>query len=160
MQFLLAANGNTVSKELLEFFIFPRLVNLVLTKKQTKEVKAHQDLYRYLTKKYRYDFVDLDENSFYLLDFRVVRFQITETAYGCIITNLAAEDFPVEEIKKLDGVRWGIERSFRELKYMIGLANARNDQVLAGTDSAMCAGIESDTGGFGGIQYKDGKCDN
>lgn len=57
--------------------------------------------------------MDSDENPFYSLDFRVVRFQITETAYEYIITNLAAEAFPAEEIKKLYGMRWGIERSFR-----------------------------------------------
>lgn len=104
-------------------------VHLILTKKQTKEVKAHPDLYRYLTNKSRCDFVDLDENPFYSLDFRVVRFQITETAYECIITNLATEDFPPEEIKKLYGLRWGIERSFRELKYTIGLTNFHAKKV-------------------------------
>ncbi|MEQ3269925.1 transposase [[Clostridium] scindens] len=34
----------------------------------------------------------------------------------CIITNLNEKDFPMEEIKKLCRLRWGIERSFRELK--------------------------------------------
>lgn len=29
----------------------------------------------------------------------------------------------MEEIKKLCRLRWGIERSFRELKYTIGLTN-------------------------------------
>lgn len=55
--------------------------------------------------------------------------KITEIAYECILTNLAAEDFPAEEIKKLYGLRWGIERSFRELKYTIGLANFHAKKV-------------------------------
>ena len=38
-----------------------------------------------------------------------------------ITTNLPKEDFPVEEIKKVYAMRWGIETSFRELKYAIGL---------------------------------------
>lgn len=49
-------------------------VHLILTKKQTKEVKAYPDVYRYLTNKSRCDFVELDENPFYPLDFHMVRF--------------------------------------------------------------------------------------
>lgn len=41
----------------------------------------------------------------------------------CIITNLEEDAFPMEETKRLYGWRWGIERSFREPKYMIGLTN-------------------------------------
>ncbi|MFR5665259.1 MAG: transposase [Enterocloster bolteae] len=52
-----------------------------------------------------------------------------QTAYECTITNLPVEDFPSEEIKKLYGLRWGIERSFRELKYMIGLTNFHAKKV-------------------------------
>lgn len=52
----------------------------------------------------------------------------------CILTNLDEKDFPIEEIKKLYGWRWGIERSFRELKYTIGLTNfhAKNGVYPAG----------------------------
>ena len=35
----------------------------------------------------------------------------------------------MEEIKKLYGWRWGIERSFRELKYTIGLTNFHSKKV-------------------------------
>ncbi|MFQ8955335.1 MAG: transposase [Mediterraneibacter gnavus] len=55
------------------------------------------------------------------MNFRVVRFAISEDSYESIITNLPKEDFPVEEIKKVYAMRWGIETSFRELKYAIGL---------------------------------------
>ena len=47
----------------------------------------------------------------------------------CIITNLEEDAFPMEEIKKLYGWRWGIERSFRELKYTIGLTNFHSKKV-------------------------------
>ena len=56
------------------------------------------------------------------MGFRVVRFAITENSYECIITNLPKEEFPMAEIKKLYAMRWGIETSFRELKYAIGLS--------------------------------------
>lgn len=104
-------------------------LSLVLTKKQTKEVKAHPEQYRYLTNKSVCDFLDPVKNPFYTLFFRVLRFTITQDTYECIITNLDSEEFPPEEIKKLYGWRWGIERSFRELKYTIGLTNFHAKKV-------------------------------
>ena len=89
---------------------------------KTNEVKAHPELYKILDKKSPFDYVDLQERLFYPLDFRVIRFAITESSYECIITNLPQEDFTMEEIKKLYAMRWEIETSFKELKYAIGLA--------------------------------------
>ena len=59
----------------------------------------------------------------------VVRFAISEDSYESIITNLPKEDFPVEEIKKVYAMRWGIETSFRELKYAIGLCCFHSKKV-------------------------------
>ena len=44
-----------------------------------------------------------------------------QTGYENIITNLPADEFPLEEIKQIYHYRWGIETSFRELKYTVGL---------------------------------------
>ncbi len=41
--------------------------------------------------------------------------------YETVITNLDADTYPPEELKKLYASRWGIETSFRDLKYTIGL---------------------------------------
>ena len=41
--------------------------------------------------------------------------------YECLITNLPASDFSALEIGKLYNMRWGIETSFRTLKYTVGL---------------------------------------
>lgn len=54
---------------------------------------------------------------------RIVRFKITDTTYETIVTSLNRFEFPLEEIKALYHKRWGIETSFRELKYAIGLVN-------------------------------------
>jgi hypothetical protein len=54
---------------------------------------------------------------------RVVRFEISEGNYETIVTSLNRIEFPLQEIKKLYHRRWGIETSFRELKYAIGLVN-------------------------------------
>ena len=58
----------------------------------------------------------------YELKFRVVRFKLTENTHEVLITNLSKEDFGIEELKKLYAMRWGIETSFRDLKYTIGLS--------------------------------------
>lgn len=51
----------------------------------------------------------------------MVRFPITDDTYEVVVTNLDKEEFPPETLKQLYGMRWGIETSFRDLKYTIGL---------------------------------------
>ena len=92
----------------------------MLTLKQTKMVKACPQLYRFLPNSTRFDFIS-KEDPFYEFSCRIVRFKISDDAYECIITNLDKNEFPMEEIKELYNKRWGIETSFRELKYAIGL---------------------------------------
>ena len=70
-----------------------------------------------------------DPIVFYSLHFRVVRFKISDTAYETVITNLDKENFPPEELKRLYGMRWGIETSFRELKYTVGLLHFHAKKV-------------------------------
>lgn len=55
--------------------------------------------------------------------FRIVRFPISESTYECIVTNLPRDAFSAARIKELYHARWGIESSFRKLKYTIGLSN-------------------------------------
>ena len=56
-------------------------------------------------KKTPFDYIDLHCNKF----------------YECIITNLPQDKINSDEIKQLYAKRWGIETSFRELKYALGL---------------------------------------
>lgn len=101
---------------------FDHAMQLVLTKKQTNEVKTNPQKYKILPKSSPFDYLDLHHKKFYTLNFRVVRFALSENSYECIITNLPIEEFPADEIKKIYAMRWGIETSFRELKYAIGLS--------------------------------------
>lgn len=102
---------------------FDRTVHLTLTKKQTNEVKAHPEIYKFIPSKATFDFLDLHENLFYPISFRVVRFVLPNGTYETIMTNLPAADFPPDEIKTIYHMRWGIETSFRALKYTVGLTN-------------------------------------
>ena len=98
---------------------------ITLTRKQTnafKRMKADNPArYRCLPNSSPFDFIELYDNKYYDLNIRFVRFRISEDTYETVITNLSADEFPSDEIKHLYNLRWGIETSFRELKYTIGL---------------------------------------
>lgn len=50
-----------------------------------------------------------------------------------LMTNLDAAQFPLSELRELYARRWGIETSFRELKYTVGLIHLhsrKSDLVL------------------------------
>ena len=57
------------------------------------------------------------------MSFRIVRFPITEDTYEMLVTNLDRFIFPITTLKEIYNLRWGVETSFRELKYSIGLTN-------------------------------------
>ena len=52
---------------------------------------------------------------------KINEFALSDSSYETVITNLDAEEYSPEELKQLYGMRWGIETSFRELKYTVGL---------------------------------------
>lgn len=62
-----------------------------------------------------------DIYKFYHLPFRIIKIKLNDNSFETIITNLPVDDFPLYEIKKLYSMRWGIETSFRDLKYPLGL---------------------------------------
>jgi hypothetical protein len=99
---------------------FDEWISYSLTSRQTKEIKANKEKYKFIPSTSTFDYLN-PNNKFYDMKFRVVRFAITDTSYECIITNLSEDEFDASEIKKLYQMRWGIETSFRELKYAIGL---------------------------------------
>jgi len=102
---------------------FDVIVSTILTKKQTNAVKAEPEKYRFIPKTSTFDFVDLHYHWFYEMTMRIVRFPLSDDTFECIITNLPAEEFAADDIKELYHMRWGIETSFRELKYAIGLTH-------------------------------------
>lgn len=71
---------------------FDCTISLILTRKWTKEVLEHPEKYRRFRNKDSFDFADLDENPFYYMDLRVLKFPISETDYECILTNLPEKE--------------------------------------------------------------------
>lgn len=109
---------------------FDRRVNIKLTRNQTKEVLNNPSVYKYIPSSNKFSFLPLIEKSkkevlkkikYYEMIFRVVRVCIKDGKYECFITNLPEDVFPPEEIKKIYGMRWETETSFRVLKYSVGL---------------------------------------
>lgn len=68
-------------------------------------------------------FDDLGPNStgFAALSFRIVRIETENGGTELLITNLDSNRFPPAALKRLYAMRWGIETSFRSLKYAVGL---------------------------------------
>lgn len=104
-------------------------IDLNITRKQTNEVKVllrDRNHYRYIPPGANFDYLPArnrkaEPTRWYPLSFRIVRFPISENSYEVIITNLPVDEFPPPEIKNLYAMRWGIETSFRALKYTVGL---------------------------------------
>ena len=73
---------------------------------------------------------DYDDGA--VLGFRIVRFQLPNGTWETLVTNLNSAAFGVMSVKELYHLRWGIESSFRDLKYSIGLASlhARNEESI------------------------------
>lgn len=101
---------------------FDSMVRITLTNKQTKETRMNPEKYRMVMTNQHFDFLS-NYQRFYDLVFRIVRFPLSNGSFECIITNLSQDDFSSDDIKDLYHMRWGIETSFRELKYAIGLTN-------------------------------------
>ena len=108
-------------------------VQLYLTRKQNKTVKALQKefpgIYRFLPVNVNFPFLPADSSAFYPFSFRIVRFKISDDSTETLITNLDTDTFPAEELKRLYHMRWGIETSFRQLKYTIGLSLFQSKKV-------------------------------
>jgi len=104
-------------------------IHRILTRKQTILIKCNPEIYKYLPQSSPFDYLDKHTNMFYPITLRAVRFKISEDTYETIITNLDAEKFSPMKIKELYHLRWGIETSFRELKYAIGLISFHSKKV-------------------------------
>jgi hypothetical protein len=109
--------------------VFDKKIDLKLTRRQTNEIKANPEIYKFMPKRSNFDYLEFKSHNFYPISFRVVRFKISDNAYETIITNLDANEFSIDKIKELYHMRWGIETSFRELKYTIGLINFHSKKV-------------------------------
>lgn len=114
-------------------------ISLKLTRKQTNEAKElfakDKNHYKFIPHSTPFDFLSNklrknDPIQFYKLNFRIVRFKITEDTYETVLTNLSRIEYPAKTIKDLYARRWGVETSFRNLKYTVGMLNFHSKKVM------------------------------
>ena len=91
-----------------------------LTRRNTKTVKAEPDVYKSIANR-TFDYLEPKSKSIYYISFRIVRFVLPNGNTEIVYTNLPKEDFSTEELRELYNMRWGIETSFRDIKYAAGL---------------------------------------
>ena len=105
-----------------EFDLAVRMTLGRLTPQQLKQhsISVPEHYYR-LPNSIPFDFLDVESTDFYEFSARIVRLQLKDGRTQLLLTNLDAAQFPLSEIRALYARRWGIETSFRELKYTVGL---------------------------------------
>lgn len=119
------ANG-LILPESDEYDIF---IDLHLSAGRTKEyweLYKNKNRYKRISHPENFDYFINDKGErdiykFYHLPFRILKIKLDDNSFETIITNLPVDAFPLDEIKKLYSMRWGIETSFRDLKYPLGL---------------------------------------
>lgn len=112
------------------------------TKNRKKYIDNGYRLYQIIQKHYK-DESELHEDTIAVANrqwdfeeacevrFRIVKFRINDAGkdqWEVIVTNLPSNKFPMEDIKKLYAMRWGIETSFRSLKYAVGAIQFHSKQ--------------------------------
>lgn len=105
-------------------------ISLNLTRSFTNEARElcrDKNHYRYVPPTMKFDYLPLLTGTygtspvFYNIRYRIVRVRITEELVETLITNLPADQYPPGKLKELYAMRWGIETSFRSLKYTVGM---------------------------------------
>ena len=71
-----------------------------------------------------FDFLEPGSTGFYLFSARIVRLRLKDGSTETLITNLDHTLFPLAVLRTLYAKRWGIETSFRQLKYTVQKAGA------------------------------------
>lgn len=101
-------------------------IAFTVTTTQTNEDKARGYIHLHVPKKSKpgskTSRTRWDHPSPYSMRLRICRFQLDNGTFETIATSLP-RSFTLQDIKELYRMRWGIETSFRGLKYSIGLVN-------------------------------------
>lgn len=111
---------------------------LSLTRSRTNELKKRMKedpSLKYIASSSPFDFLPSHAQKnepcviYNNLSFRVVRFHLTDSSFETVLTNLDASEYSPSMLKQLYAMRWGIETSFRDLKYTVGLASFHSKKV-------------------------------
>ena len=72
--------------------------------------------------------------TYYEFTFRIVRLRISDGCYEVLATNLPAEEFSADDLMDVYQLRWGVETSYRFLKYCdhVSFSNTRKKSAAMG----------------------------
>ena len=115
------SNGIASGLNLPKTDIFDIDVSMTFTRQQTKMTKIAG--YKFMPTNQTFDYLPLKSKDTYTMRFRITRFSIADDSYEMLVTNLDRSKFSTNDLKEIYHLRWGIETSFRELKYSIGLTS-------------------------------------
>lgn len=91
-----------------------------LTRRNTKTIKAEPEVYKSIASR-TFDYLEPKSKRLYYICFRIVSFVLPNGSTEIVFTNLPKEEFTFKELQELYNMRWGIETSFRDIKYAAGL---------------------------------------
>ena len=115
------------SNGILSNWTFPRNENgefdcdyeTILTWRQTNNIKENWEKYTFVSRD-KFDLYEKD-NPFFPLKLRIVCVEIQPGVYEYLATNLDPDEFSSQDIKELYHMRWGVETSFRDLKFTVDI---------------------------------------
>ena len=116
---------------------FDLFLDMNLVRRQTRDVKSllvNKNHYKFIPSHNSFDYLPVknrkhDPLAEYPLPFRIVRFNISDDVFETVVTNLDPKQFPPCKLRELYALRWGIETSFRALKYTVGLIHFHAKKV-------------------------------
>ena len=102
-----------------------------LTRRNTNTIKAQPEIYKSIASRV-FDYLDPKSKKVYYISFRIIKLLLPNGSAEYIYTNLPKEEFTLDEIRELYNRRWGIETSFRDIKYAAGMLffHSRKKQLV------------------------------
>ena len=107
---------------------FDETVTYIYTRRQNKKTKAHPEIYKRVSPKDSPYFIN-KEHPYVKMTLRFVMIILPNGKKECLITNLPADKFSPEKLKKLYCMRWKIETSFRLIKYSANLLDFHSKKI-------------------------------
>lgn len=132
--FLIRAREDFGQGSMIKGYPFPRdgtfdhTVTYIYTKTQNKRTKANPELYKRVATRNSPYFIN-KEHPYVKMTLRFVMIVLPNGQKECLITNLPANKFPPETLKKLYCIRWKIETSFRLIKYSANLLEFHSKKI-------------------------------
>ena len=98
------------------------MVQFKVTRKQSHVYKDHPERFFVLRKDRPFDLIPInDKTALFPMSVRIIRIKLDSGNTEYLLTNLMEDRFDIALLKKIYHMRWGIETSFRYLKYNVGL---------------------------------------